>query len=145
MKYLVHNYVEHFGWNFFLKIVLKIGVKILGGKILWKERVKNVVEKCVVKVVAILGFKVKCTNLVGKLCWKIVWSNRIAWKNLMDNLGDKLNVKFSWDKLGVKFVVINGITNLVGKWVHSLVTKLSGIIGLRNWVGKGYIVQCTVK
>ena len=43
----------------------------------------------------------------------------------MTNLGDKFNVKISWNKFDVKFVEIIGLTNLVKKLVDNLVTKLS--------------------
>ena len=54
-----------------------------------------------------------------------------------------------WNKLGVKFVKIIGLTNLVENLVKKCgkiwLEKLGGIIGLKSGVGKAYSVQCTVK
>ena len=61
----------------------------------------------------------------------------IVWKNWMTNLGDKFNVNIFWNKLGVKFVEIIGLINLLEKGVDNLVTKLSeqfsGTLWLKIW------------
>ena len=43
----------------------------------------------------------------------------------MTNLGEKFIVNIFWENMGVKFVEIIGLTNLVEKWVNNLVTKFS--------------------
>ena len=46
-------------------------------------------------------------------------------KNWMTNFVEKFNVKFVLNKLGVKFVEIVWLINLVEKLVDNLMTKLS--------------------
>ena len=43
----------------------------------------------------------------------------------MTNLGDNIIVNFFWNNLGVHFLEIVGLINLVEKWVDNIVTKLS--------------------
>ena len=49
--------MENFGRKFLWKIMSKNGVKELGGKIVSKEWVKNVVENCVEKMVGKIRLK----------------------------------------------------------------------------------------
>ena len=64
---------------------MKNWLKELGEEIVEKERVNNFVEKQ--NWFAKLGWKIK---YIDKLCWNIVWKNRIV------NIVEKLDDQFGW-------------------------------------------------
>ena len=71
------------------KMVWKIYFEDLVGKFGWNEWVKNVVKKCLEKWLARLCWKVSLKNFTEKLCSKMLWSSS------MDNFGEKLDDQFA--------------------------------------------------
>ena len=117
----MQNYVENFGKNVIRKFLLENWLEELGGKIVWKEWLKNVVDNSVEKVVGQIRWK----SYVEICCRKIVLKNGMEQLNchflLLEKLDDQFGEQIYWEiwlnnqvhKLSVNFGEIIGLQNIV--------------------------------